>query len=382
MQLQLDTGRKYALALEGGGAKGSYQVGAWRALREAGIEVCAVSGTSVGALNGALIVAGDLEKAEKVWREIRYSQVMNVDDDVMQKLVRGDLRGLDFHAALRDLRGIVQSRGFDVTPLYEWMKTIVDEDTIRNSPTELFFVTYDLKEQRELELRAKDLPQGTLHDMLLASSYLPVFHSDRLAGMHLADGGFRDVLPLHVLFENGYRDVIALRLFGVGIERKTEIPRTARVHTVAPTFDLGGTLDFSAEHSAVNMRAGYFDAKRMLYGLRGTAYYIDSQWDERQAYTHMAGRILRAAENNGRTLTLRELNETVLPRIAQRLGARRGDYSELFIAASEAAAAERGIDRWQIYTEEELLGLLGGHDIPAAAERVLREKHGIQISLP
>ena len=379
MKLQLDTGRKYALALEGGGAKGAYQVGAWRALREAGIEVSAVSGTSVGALNGALIVAGDLDKAERVWREIRYSQVMNVDDDVMQKLVRGDLRGLDFHAALAGLRGIVQSRGFDVTPLYEWMKTIVDEDTIRNSPIELYFVTYDLKEQRELELRAKDLPQGTLHDMLLASSYLPVFHSDRLAGKHLADGGFRDVLPLHVLFENGYRDIIALRLFGVGIERKTEVPRTAHVYTVAPTEDLGGTLDFSAEHSAAIMRMGYFDAERMLYALRGRSYYIDSQWDEQRAYTHMAGRIMRAARAAGRELTLRELNEGVLPRAAQRLGVRRGDYLELFLAACEAAAAEQNIDRWQIYTENELLALLGEHDIPAAVSRVLKEKHGIQI---
>ena len=56
MELKLDRNKTYGLALEGGGAKGAYQIGAWKALREAGIRFSAVSGTSVGALNGAMSV--------------------------------------------------------------------------------------------------------------------------------------------------------------------------------------------------------------------------------------------------------------------------------------------------------------------------------------
>lgn len=37
MKLQLDLSKEYGIVLEGGGAKGAYQVGAWRALREAGV---------------------------------------------------------------------------------------------------------------------------------------------------------------------------------------------------------------------------------------------------------------------------------------------------------------------------------------------------------
>ena len=43
--------------------------GATAALREAGIRISAISGSSVGALNGALIAVGDYEKAEKLWQE-------------------------------------------------------------------------------------------------------------------------------------------------------------------------------------------------------------------------------------------------------------------------------------------------------------------------
>ena len=75
MELKLDTNKEYGLVLEGGGAKGAYQIGAWKALKEAGIHVKGIAGTSVGALNGALIAMDDFEKAERIWETIHYSRV-------------------------------------------------------------------------------------------------------------------------------------------------------------------------------------------------------------------------------------------------------------------------------------------------------------------
>ena len=81
MKLQLDNTKIYAIALEGGGAKGAYQIGVWKALDEAGIKFNAVSGTSVGALNGALMCMGDLEKAIALWCDIRLSDIINMDEE-------------------------------------------------------------------------------------------------------------------------------------------------------------------------------------------------------------------------------------------------------------------------------------------------------------
>ena len=50
MEPLLDLTKEYGLVLDGGGARGAYQIGAWTALEEAGVKVCAVAGTSVGAL--------------------------------------------------------------------------------------------------------------------------------------------------------------------------------------------------------------------------------------------------------------------------------------------------------------------------------------------
>ena len=55
MEPVLDLTKEYGIVLDGGGARGAYQIGAWKALKEAGVKINAVAGTSVGALNGALI---------------------------------------------------------------------------------------------------------------------------------------------------------------------------------------------------------------------------------------------------------------------------------------------------------------------------------------
>lgn len=63
------------LALSGGGGKGAYEIGCWRALRDLDIPVRAVSGTSVGALNAALVAQGDLARAQDLWAEITTRDV-------------------------------------------------------------------------------------------------------------------------------------------------------------------------------------------------------------------------------------------------------------------------------------------------------------------
>ena len=63
------------LVLEGGGAKGSWQFGVLLALAEKGIEFDAVSGTSVGALNGALWCAGKLQAGREMWQSMSLGRV-------------------------------------------------------------------------------------------------------------------------------------------------------------------------------------------------------------------------------------------------------------------------------------------------------------------
>ena len=369
MKLQINTDLPYAMALEGGGARGAYQIGAWQALVEAGVHITAVAGTSVGALNGALIAMGDVERARELWANIHYSEVMDVDDEQMRDLLRGDLRDLDLRKAADILSAVIHNRGLDVTPLRNWIRQVADPAVIRASETELYIVTYSVSEKKELELRAKDLGDEELHDMLLASAYLPAFRAERMEGKLYADGGVRDVLPLHVLVENGYTNIIAMRLYGPGIMRSVRIPQGTHVYTIAPREKLGGVLEFEAEQSRKNIRLGYYDAMRFLYGLKGRRFYIDAQWDEEQARQYLCDAARRSGVCQG--MTLRAVHEKWLPALAKRLGAEKAEkegYVELAAALLETAAERQGLEPWQIRTEQELLSAMGGD----AVEDILR----------
>ena len=352
------------MALEGGGARGAYQIGAWKALTEAGIHISAVAGTSVGALNGALIAMGDVQRAEELWSNIHYSEVMDVDDEEMGDLLRGDLRELDVRKLLDKVGGIIRNRGLDVTPLRNWIRQVADPAVIRASDIEFYIVTYSVTDQKELELRAKDLTDDELHDMLLASAYLPAFRIERLEGKLYADGGVRDVLPLHVLIANGYTHIIAMRLYGPGIMRPVRIPEGTDVYTLAPKEKLGGVLEFEAEQSQKNIRLGYYDAKRFLYGLKGESYYIDAQWSEEQARQFLCAAVQRAEPDPA--LSLRAIHEKRLPALAKKLKTDKDSYIDLAAALLETAAARQELPLWQIYTEDELLQALGTEAVDSA----------------
>src|SRR5689334_16669767 len=69
--------RQIVLVFQGGGALGAYQAGVYQALHEAGIEPDWIIGTSIGAINAALIagnaVDDRLKKLEEFWRRMRQS---------------------------------------------------------------------------------------------------------------------------------------------------------------------------------------------------------------------------------------------------------------------------------------------------------------------
>ncbi len=374
MERQMDLSKEYGLVLEGGGAKGAYQIGAWQALREEGVKIRGISGVSVGALNGALICMDDPDKAREIWENISYSQVMDVDDAKMDSIVRGDLKNINLNEVVQDGLKLIREKGMDVTPLKNLIARVCDEEVIRNSPIDLYIVTYSLSDHQLLDINVKDVPDGLIGDMLLASAYLPTFKREPLHGKRYIDGGVQDRVPLDSLIKRGYHDIIVLRIYGFGVEKRIKIPEDVQVTDIAPRKNLGGVLEFDSARSRRNMKLGYYDAKRVIYGLAGSEYYLDMKLSEEAAYErliNMAIRYDRWAENNPEKAAempaslrqdeetvsrLRRVNEVILPGAGRRLcHTKDWTYSGLYIALLEQTAIALRISRYRIYTEEELL---------------------------
>lgn len=353
MKLQFDTSKKYAVVLEGGGAKGAYEAGVWKALEEAGVQYHAVAGTSVGALNGAMMAAKDLQTALHLWENVKFSQVFDADDAQMRKLYQGAFREVELLPLLKDIVEAVKEGGLDIAPLRKMVEEYVDEEKIRKSEVEFFFVTYSLTDKQEMEIDAHELEEGKLHDMLLASAYVPLFQRKKLDGKDYVDGSVQNIVPIDSLLKRGYRDIIMIRIYGVGIEKKIKLPEDVNLITIAPKEKLGGILQFDAESTKRDLTLGYFDGMRMLYGLAGEKYYIDRQWNEMQAY--LALKVLFERFFASEKTSLREWNEKILPKTAKRLKMKDGGYEDLLVLLLEKAAEKLGLNPFKIRTEETFL---------------------------
>ena len=353
MELKIDNSKTYAIALEGGGAKGGYEIGVWQALDEAGIKYNAVSGTSVGALNGGLMAMRDLPRAKDAWNNMKLGKVIELDEEQEENLSRafnGDIGLDDVQRLIPEALEIIKNRGLDVAPLRAWVREVVDAKAIKESDVELYIATVSITDRKALEVKVNDLPEDQICDMLLASAYHPTFKLEKLGGNFYTDGGFVDTLPLHALVTNGYKDIIAVRIPGIGHNRRFKMPDDVNVTYIATNADLGGVLNFDAEQSRRDMAIGYLDAKRVLYGLYGKHYYIERSMTDREALNML----LDSLETG---VNLRQFCERDLPRVARHLDA-EGDYYELLIAVLEDAAAKQNIDNMRIYKDTELVAKL------------------------
>ena len=355
MQLKFDTSKQYALAFAGGGARGAYEVGVWNALSQAGLHFDAVSGTSIGSMNAAFVATDELERAKRIWINLTYSHVMEGDPALYDKLSKKDYSNLDLKKTADFIIRTIKGKGIDISPMRETLRKVIDEKAVRESLIDYYIVTCSLDDFKELEIRAKDLEDGELYDMLLASAYLPVFRNEPLRGKRYLDGGLMDVLPVHVLVENGYKNIIGVSCNAVGYKRPVEIPEDVTIWEVKPRVSIGNVLEFDPRQSAENLKIGYFDGLRLLYGLQGNKYYIDRTYSEETAYSLMITYIKEYLNATNSSASLREINEKILPKIAFRANALGKDYYDLFLAAVEIAALEAKIDIYRIYTEDELI---------------------------
>ena len=169
-----------------------------------------------------------------------------------------------------------------------------------------------------------------------------------------------DSFPLHALIENGYKNIIGVKLPGKGIERPLRIPKDVSVTIIEPVVSIGKSLAFDAERAKYLMKLGYFDTKKALYGLYGKKYYVKRTLSDRNALDWLLDRYER---DDAPDKPLRTLVEEEIPGIAKRLGERTGNYYEIMIAMLEEEAEARKVEPFVIRNDLELMRAIADVDI-------------------
>ena len=259
--------KEYGLVLAGGGTKGAYEVGIWKALCEMGINVTSIVGASIGALNGALFLQNNFEETVKMYENIKIDNIMKVE-------------GVDANKNIFDLSNIfnlaadyTKQKGIDNTPLREMIRKYVDMDKLYNSPIDFGLVTYSVKNKTPLQVFKNEIPKEKMENYLLASSCFPIFKPQIINGEEYYDGGLYDNIPSNMLIEKGYKNIIIADIAGVGFSKKT-VNKDIYVKVISSSEDLGGTFEFNHERILNNIKLGYLDTMKSFNKLQGHIYYF------------------------------------------------------------------------------------------------------------
>ena len=329
---QNDTPRK-ALVLAGGGARGSYQVGVWRALTELGWNPQIITGTSVGSLNGAMFALDLYETARDMWTSIRSQDVRELPEETRNLT--------ELHQFLRD---VVRAGGMDVTPLEEIVERVLDEDALRASPIRFGLVTVEKRGLKPRELPLEEIPKGKVKDYLLASAAcFPALRAKQIDGVQFLDGGYRDNMPTALAQKMGAEELVCVDLEGVGITlpNRTGLPTTM----VRSYWELGDILHFDPDTARRNIELGYYDTLRAFGRLRGCAYAVAKNEQTAQD----------AAAFRQRFDAVQKAVKAKYPvTLTADLALKLANMQDAELAPLEAAAEDVGVDPTRYYTVETL----------------------------
>jgi NTE family protein len=271
-------------------------MGCWKAFLEWRLPFAAAAGSSIGALNAALVCQGDWYAARRLWEELADLRLFLPDPRKLAKL------GLSFAAdlalfflpvpKLTSLRlakyalamaklvsrygtiGVLGREGLvDMERFEPIMDRYLDLDSVLKRPASLFVTVFGAPDVGRPGgsadwFRLQDFETAEAKKILAASMALPVvFAPVEMNGKLLTDGGIGQWLPLRPLYDAGVRKIIAVAT-RPGVGYKPDDYPGCEILLVRPENPLGrfpaSTLSFTAEAVDRWVKQGYEDAARAL----------------------------------------------------------------------------------------------------------------------
>jgi NTE family protein len=222
-----------ALVLQGGGALGAYQAGVFQAIHEANIEVSWVCGTSIGAVNGALIVGNPaerrVERLREFWETITTPRVsflnipwfsclslrenpqtrywankMSILTTMMQG-TPGFFSARPFPPINSPAEDPSQVSYYDISPLKATLAKLVDFDLINSRPMRLSVGATNVRTGASIYFNSNERPLSISH-ILASASLPPGLAPTKVDGEYYWDGAVVSNTPMQHVIDNRQRD--------------------------------------------------------------------------------------------------------------------------------------------------------------------------------
>ncbi|MCG8501957.1 MAG: patatin-like phospholipase family protein [Firmicutes bacterium] len=260
------------LVLSGGGGKGAYQIGAWKAFEAFNIKFDVISGTSIGAINGLLMSSTDVTNATNIW--LTLEEKIGIDSSkLISELTLNDYNSI--YTAFMDpsfCEKLVKYGG-------RINETLIEEgiDKLLNTANqcESFYVCSTQVQKSPsgefFNIRKMDKENGK--KSILSSTSIPViFNAVNIGSHHYYDGGLTNNVPIEPVIQSDCDLIIAVLLDLKDIN-KLKINAPVPIIPIIPSQLLGdfksGVLNLKRQDVEMKMALGYTDTYKLLNSIKG-----------------------------------------------------------------------------------------------------------------
>ena len=259
------------LALAGGGVKGSYEAGAYLAMKKCHLHFDGVTGTSIGSFNAAMIASKQEKEMYSFWHNVNVAAVLGLTPE-FERIINSKKRDKEYlKVSFNEIINFLKNKGLNISGLENVLNRFKVENKIRKSNIDFGVCTFRIDDREPIELFKKDIPIGKIDEYLIASCYLPIFKPKRIIDdSFYFDGGIYDNCPANMLLKNGYDLVYRIELNAIG--RKQKLIDENRVITIEPSRKLSPIITFNKKDIINNFWIGYYDTLKILKKYPGNKF--------------------------------------------------------------------------------------------------------------
>lgn len=262
---------KIGLVLSGGGGKGAYELGVWKALKELSVDkyIDVFSGTSIGAFNAALFAQDDLEKAIELWDKVTMDSLVPLSKFNLVK------RGIALSFGAKNMNfvkkymvnslenGVVARDG-----LKDIVESYINIDKIKDLGKICYATCTEIPDFKVKYFKLNDYKAEDAKEIIMASASLPlIYESAQINEKKYLDGGMVDNIPIQPVYGEGC-DIIIVVLLSKEIRVDRSLyPNTKIIEIYPKELEenvINGVLNLDMEAKKNRIIHGYNDTKNLL----------------------------------------------------------------------------------------------------------------------
>ena len=339
---------KKALVLSGGGTRGSYQNGAIHALRRLGKDDWdIVTGTSIGALNGMMVVQRDYRTMDRVWHTLTQDKILNgnvpVDMDLTD-MINERAQLVPF------VKDFIKERGADITPFIGYVEQLFDPDRFIGSPIDFGCVTCRHKDRSPVFVTKEMMMDNGVDWLISSASAYPAFPVHKFEEGEFIDGGYYDNMPIDFALRMGAEEIIGIDL-SANPKHTNYFDRTGITY-IFPQVETGLFLSFDRAVIDRLEILGYYDTMKVFGKFDGVRYTFEltdlPKWFDRFRLDMLIleERIRRASEITNRLYS----SQVITDRLAQQQHRKVIDDKRMFFGFMDNLMSACNLDTERIWT--------------------------------